>query len=134
MTLRKFKIEDMQGEWLEGEIGAVSEDVLANCVSATVVDDGEIVACGGILMAEEPIFWMGVKKNIQKPIALIKTIKRFISIAMDDLKIDRAVAFIRDGFTQAEKLDRILGFKSTDRQETINNKLYNRYEIWRGYQ
>lgn len=135
MNLRKFKPEDMIGDWVSGKIEtAYDERVLSKGLNFTVVDEEEVISCGGIFMAVEPTFWVCVKKNIKKPIALVRTFKRFIKIAMNDLNINRAIGHIRVGFKQAEKLDRLLGFKPTGIQETINDKLYNRYEIWRGYQ
>lgn len=135
MKLRKFKPEDMIGDWVSGKIEtAYSVDVLSKGLNFTVVDDEEVISCGGIFLANEPTFWVCVKKNIKKPIALVRTFKRFIKVTMDDLGIDRAIGHIKTGFKQAEKLDRLLGFKPTGEQETINNELYNRYEIWRGYQ
>ena len=134
MRLRKFKPEDMIGEWVSGKIEtAYDTKVLSKGLNFTIVDDEEVISCGGIFLAVEPTFWVCVKKNIKKPLALVRTFKRFIKVAMDDLDIDRAIGHIRVGFKQAEKLDRLLGFKPTGVQETIDNKLYNRCEICRGY-
>lgn len=131
--MRKFKPEDMKGEWLEYGAGMIEDEtILAKCINLTAVDDGKVVACGGVTIGEDVVFWMSVKKNIKRPVALIKAMQEALKSFMANLDVDRAITYIRDGFKQAEKLDILLGFRPTGEQVEFKNRIYNRYEICRG--
>lgn len=130
MIVRDFQQGDLDGEWAEG-LGA--PNVREDSVRMTVVDGDEIIAIGGAIACKEVVFWMQVKKNIKHTLSLVRMIKDSIGIIMEKLGVDKAMAIVREDFTQGHRTLQLLGFKLTGDIMEHDDIKYDWYEIWHSF-
>lgn len=99
-------------------------------ISITAVEDGEVMACGGITFMndKEGIVWVKVSKKCQeRPFEWARTIRETFKLMMDSVDVEVST-FILSGFCQGEKLARLIGLKPTDEKYTYNGNTYYRFK------
>ncbi len=105
-------------------------EVLTRGISMTAVEDGEVMACGGIVLEGETegIIWCKVSKKCSgKSFSWARTMKEAFALMMDtvgDLKIK---TYILEGFCKGDKLARLIGLKKSDEAEIHNGNTYYKY-------
>ncbi|KKL98471.1 hypothetical protein LCGC14_1824090 [marine sediment metagenome] len=132
ILFKEFKIED----WSEIEDAVepfapeVPLDALSRGISTTAVEDGEIMACGGIVLESETkgTIWCKVsKKCLRKSFRWARTMKEAFGLMMDTLGDVEISTYILKGFCKGDKLARLIGLKKTDETETLNGNTYYKY-------
>ena len=132
ILFKEFKIED----WLAIEDAVepfapeVPLDALLSGISTTAIEDGEIMACGGIILESETkgTIWCRVsKKCSQKSFGWARTMKEAFGLMMDTLGNMEISTYILKGFCKGDKLARLIGLKKTDETEIHNGNTYYKY-------
>lgn len=99
-------------------------------VAVTGVENGEVVACGGIayISETEGTVWLKMsKKCFEHSYSWARTIKETFGLmkeAVGDLRIS---TYVLDNFCKGEKLARWIGLKKTDEVEEYNGNIYHKY-------
>lgn len=132
ILFREFKTDDWLAITDAVEPFSVEHplDILKRGVSVTAVEDGEIMACGGIVIENETegTVWCKIdKKCLDKSYEWARTIREIFQLMMKsvgDLKIS---TYIISGFCRGEKLARFIGLKPTGNIEEHNGSIYYKY-------
>lgn len=98
-------------------------------IGVTGVEDGEVMACGGIVYESdtEGTIWLKVsKKCLGNRFGWARTIRDVFDLMADcvDLRIS---SFVLNGFCQGEKMAKLIGLKKTDETREHNGNLYYRF-------
>ncbi len=107
-------------------------DMLAytkNGVGVTGVEDGKVMACGGIayMSDTEGTIWLKVsRKCLENRYSWARTIREVFSDMEDYVNLTIST-YILNGFCQGEKMARMIGLSKTDETEVNNGNLYYRY-------
>ena len=137
ILFKEFKIED----WLaiEDAVEPFAPDqssfhdfcnAIKSGISTTAVENGEIMACGGIILESETkgTIWCRVsKKCSQKSFGWARTMKEAFGLMMDTLGDMEISTYILKGFCKGDKLARLIGLKKTDETEIHNGNTYYKY-------
>ena len=121
-----FKIKDA----VEPFAPDVPVELLLRGISTTAVEDGEIMACGGIVLESETkgTIWCKVsKKCLENSFSWARTMKEAFGLMMDTLGDVEISTYILKGFCRGDKLARLIGLKKTDETETLNGNTYYKY-------
>ena len=132
ILFKEFKTEDW---WkIEDAVEPFAPDVpvelLLRGISTTAVEDGEIMACGGIVLESETegTIWCKVsKKCLGKSFSWARTMKEAFGLMMDTLGDIEISTYILKGFCRGDKLARLIGLKKTNETETLNGNTYYKY-------
>ena len=137
ITLRDFDIKDWLNiaDAVEPFMPMIPPDQFLESVkrgiAVTAVENGNIMACGGITFIDENegIVWVKVsEKCLGKSFRWARTMKETFKIMMDSVNIDVST-FILSGFCKGEGLARLIGLKPTDEKYTYNNNIYHRFKV-----
>lgn len=138
ITLREYEVED----W--GKIGDAVEPfmfheplndfnkVVQRGIAVTAVEDGNIMACGGVayISHQEGIVWVKVsKKCLRQSFRWARTIRETFRIMIESLGSMTIITYILTDFCKGEKLARLIGMKKTDKTYKFNNNIYNKYMV-----
>ncbi len=133
ITFREYKVEDWSkiNDAIEPFMPAtLINEVNERGIAITAIEDGCMMACGGIVYTNstEGIVWVKVsQKCLRKPLRWARTIRetfRLMKESVGDLQIS---TYILDNFCKGEKLARLIGLKRTDKTEEYNGNIYNKY-------
>lgn len=138
ITLREYEAEDwtkiddavepfMLVEPLE-DFNKVAQRGLA----VTAVEDGNVMACGGVayINHEEGIVWVKVsEKCLEQSYGWARTIRETFRIMMKSLGSMTIITYILTDFCKGEKLARLIGMKKTDKTYEYNGNIYNKYAV-----
>lgn len=131
-----------RGDWFEitDSVESVFDPILAHNddffkliddgVSITVREDGEVTACGGVVLYDNNNggLWMKIsKKAAEKPMLLLGSITDCFKIIRESIGDIRIIAHVRDGFIKGERTAKFFGFEKTD----IKDGDLNTY-VWKG--
>ena len=99
-------------------------------ISVTGVEDGVVMACGGIFYADDNkgIAWLKVSKKCTG-FSWARTIKETFALmkkVAGDLEI---YTYILDNFCSGEKTARMIGLKKANEIKLYNNKIYTKYTM-----
>lgn len=138
IILREYKVEDWSkiDDAIEPfmtlkPVKDFSEMVKRGLV-ITGVEDGHIMACGGVSYTSEceGVVWVKIsRKCLRQPLGWARTIHetfRLMKEAVGDLQIS---TYIVNNFCKGEKLARLIGLKRTDETEEYNGHIYNKYSM-----
>ena len=101
----------------------------AQGVAVTGVEDGVVMACGGVAyMSEtEGTIWVRVSRKCwNHPYRWARTIRESFIMIKKCVDVNISTYILSD-FCQAEKLARLIGLKKTDEKVEHNGNTYNRY-------
>ena len=132
ITFEEFKKEDW---WKITDVVEpfpidVPLDILFRGISMTALDDGRIMACGGIvLMSEtEGTIWCKVsKKCLENSFSWARTMKEAFGLMIDNVGDVKISTYILQGFCRGEKLARLIGLRKSDETEIHNGNTYHKY-------
>ena len=101
-------------------------------LSITSVEDGNIMACGGITYVnnKEGTVWVKVSRKCLndslKWARVIRETFRLMKEVVGDLEIS---TYILDSFCKGERLARLIGMKRTTETKEHNGNIYNKYQV-----
>ena len=98
----------------------------------TAIEDGKVMACGGIVLESETegTIWCKVsKKCLGKSFSWARTMREAFSLMMDTLGELKISTYILGGFCKGEKLARLIGLKKSNETETHNGNTYYKYTV-----
>lgn len=138
ITLRYYKDSD----WLEitdavepfsplepaEEFIAISK----HSVAVTGVEDGVVMACGGVTYTNDDagVVWVKVsKKCLRQPYRWARTIKETFVIMMESIGNLKLSTYVISNFCKGDKLARLIGLKKTDEFKEHNGNKYYRYTV-----
>lgn len=136
ITLREYEIEDWSkiDDAIEPFIPPVPiEDFLKMTkrgVAITGVEDGEIMACGGIAYTNDKdgTVWLKVSRKCAG-YGWARTIRETFGLMKESVGDLRISTYILENFCKGEKLARLIGMKRTDETEEYNGNTYNKYTV-----
>jgi hypothetical protein len=138
ITFRKFT----ESDWFEIDdpVSVYSDKVndiikeffglLKNGVNFTMVENGKVICCGGVVYVDEnnAESWIRLStRAAQKPLAILKTVKVGFDMITRSLGAINVSSHVLEGFEAGERLAEYLGFKKTEDFMLINDKKYNKY-------
>ena len=131
ITLREYKAED----W--SEINDALEPFMPTALKVneqglviTAIEDGRIMACGGVVYTNSAkgVVWVKVsKKCLREPLRWARTIRETFRLMKDSVGDLRISTYILADFCKGEKLARLIGLKRTDETEEYKGNIYNKY-------
>jgi hypothetical protein len=135
ITLRKYEPEDWSkiDDAIEPFMPiALRDGANERGLVVTAVEDGRIMACGGIAYVnnEQGVVWVKVSKEcLMRPYRWARTIRetfRLMKESVDDLRIS---TYVLSDFCKGEKLAKLIGMKRTNKTEEYNGNTYNKYMV-----
>ena len=104
--------------------------VVKSGISVTAIEDGNVMACGGIIIESETegTVWCKVSgKCSRSSFSWARTMKEAFGLMMDTLGELKISTYILDGFCKGDKLARLIGLKKSTETETLNGNTYYKY-------
>lgn len=102
-------------------------DVIDEDLSYTLEENGKPIACGGVVIGKEAMFWMRSDgTHLTKMMRAAKAIVKILTEAIGDMVYSTLVL---DGFVNGEKFVERLGFNKTGSSVNNNDRIYNRYTL-----
>jgi hypothetical protein len=131
MRLRDFKPEDLVTikaiePFAENPQGW--EEVIENSIAITAEVNGEPIACGGVVVGKEAVFW--ARSSGKCKTKIYRGLKEGLRILTESLGDMVYSAIIADEFEMGDRLARRLGFRKTDMVIEYHNHTYHRYRLW----
>lgn len=108
--------------------GSFSEHSLA----VTGIEDGEIMACGGITFISdtEGLVWVKVSKKCNKEAyRWARTIRETFTAMMDSIKDIEISTYVIKDFCKGDKLARMIGLKNTGKYQEYKGNKYYKYTV-----
>jgi len=103
-------------------------DISKRSVAVTGVEDGEIMACGGITFTtnEEGLVWVKVSTKCgQNGYTWARAIREVFTALMDSIAELQVSTYVVDNFCKGDRLAKMIGLKNTGKfQEYKGNKYY----------
>ena len=98
-------------------------------VSATGLEDGEIVAVGGIAYTSDDkgAVWLKISKKVDGSFAWARTIRETFSLMKEAVGKMQISTYVLSDFCKGEKLARMIGLRKTDKMEQYNGNTYYKY-------
>ena len=136
IELRKYKNSDWQEikDAVEPFSPLLPSDsflhIAERSVAITGVEDGEIMACGGItfLSNTEGLVWVKVSKQCRKQAyKWARTIRETFSVMMESIDLLNVSTYVVNGFCKGDRLARMIGLKKTDKTEKYKGNIYYKY-------
>ncbi len=103
---------------------------IKNGITTTAVEDGEVMACGGIVLESETegTIWCKVsEKCLGNSFSWARTMKEAFALMMDTLGDVKISTYILKGFCRGDKLARLIGLKKTNETRIHNENTYYKY-------
>ena len=97
-------------------------------ISVTAVEDGKVMACGGIMYInnDEGMVWTKIsKKCLGRSFRWARIIKETFQIMMDSVGDVQISTYILDNFCKGEKVARLIGLKLTEEAHVYNGNTYH---------
>lgn len=113
-------------------LGGILDKEAKRGVAATALEDGEIMACGGVLLLNENegLVWIKMdKKCSERPFVWARLIKEVFGIMCDCLGKVKISAYILDNFCKGEKLAKLINLKFSNRTVEHKNNIYKVYSM-----
>ncbi len=92
-----------------------NEDIIANNPAYTMDEDGDPIACGGILLVRQGVGqgWLAVSRHAHNmyPLTLARDLTLLADQLIGDFHLHRLQALVRPDFETGQKLLEKLGFK-----------------------
>lgn len=101
-------------------------------IAVTAVEDGEVMACGGVayINNDEGIVWVKISKRcLRHSFRWARTIKETFGLMMDAMKPVKIITYIQSDFCKGEKLARLIGMKKLDETFVYNDLTYNKFTV-----
>ena len=132
ILFKEFKTEDWVKitDAVEPFASVESVEILLKGISTTAVEDGEVMACGGIVLESETegTIWCKVsKKCLGNSFSWARTMKEAFALMMDTLGDVKISTYILKGFCRGDKLARLIGLKKTNETKIHNGNTYYKY-------
>ena len=136
ITLRPYKDEDWKAitdavepfsPLLPGDSFA---DIAKRSVAVTGMEDGEIMACGGITFTsnDEGMVWVKVSTKCKRSgYTWARTIKEVFNAMMDSVAELQISTYVLSDFCKGDKLARMIGLKKTSEKEEYKGNKYYKY-------
>ena len=138
ITLKEYetkdwsKINDAVEPFMFHEPLKEFNQIVKRGVAVTAIEDGNVMACGGVayVSEDEGIVWVKIsRKCLSHPVKYARGIKEVFKIMMDALGSMTITTYILDEFCKGEKLARLIGMKKVGDTYKFNNKMYNKYAV-----
>ncbi len=137
ITLRDFKMEDWLG--IEDAVEPFMPMIPPNQfleltnrgISVTAMEDGSVMACGGItfINEQEGTVWVKVsEKCLEKSFRWARIIKETFKIMMDSIEDLKVSTYILNGFCKGARLAKLIGLNPTDERYTYNGNIYYKFK------
>lgn len=136
ITLKEYEVEDWAeiDDAIEPFSPPMAEEyfleITKRGVAITAVEDGAILACGGIVYAndKEGIVWLKLsKKCLKQSFRWARTIRETFNLMMKSVGNLKISTYILDNFCKGEKLARLIGLKRIDETKEYNGNIYYKY-------
>jgi len=101
-----------------------------NSLAITGVEDGHVMACGGLQLVKEGegVVWVRLsKKCLTKPYRWARTIKETYRLMTESVGHITVTTYILSDFCKGDKLARWIGLKETGDTEVYLGRTYNKY-------
>jgi len=130
MILRDFRPEDLR------DVKAIEpfmanpqgwEEVVENSIAITAEVNGKPIACGGVVVGKEAVFW--ARSSGKCKTKVYRGLKEGLRILTESLGDMVYSAIILDGFKMGDRLARRLGFRKTGTTIEHDNHIYHRYVL-----
>ena len=122
-----FKIKDA----VEPFAFVKSVKTLLEGISTTAIENGEVMACGGIVLESETegVIWCKVsKKCLKNSFSWARTMKEIFGLMIDTIGDNVKIStYILKGFCRGDKLARLIGLKKTNKTKIHNGNTYYKY-------
>lgn len=111
-----MSLRDPDAAWV-ANIGAPVEAqarVLACGPAVTMLQGGEVVACGGVTMLWRDVAeaWMRTSPLVEThPVALVRTVRRFLGTVWRNLALKRLQCVVRSDYDRALRFAEHVGFR-----------------------
>lgn len=103
-----------------------------NSLAITGIEDGNVMACGGIsyIGEGEGIIWVKMsKKCLKQAFRWARSIKETFEIMKESLGSMTITTYILEEFCKGEKMARMIGMKKIGIPCKFNDKMYNKYAV-----
>lgn len=105
-------------------------DISKRSVAVTGVEDGEIMACGGITFTgnDEGMVWVKVSTKCGRSgYSWARTIKEVFTAMMDSVAELQVSTYVVENFCKGDKLAKMIGLKKTGEKEKYKGNFYYKY-------
>jgi len=105
-------------------------EMTKNSVAVTAIENGNVMACGGITYTsdETGIVWVKVSRKCQG-YRWARSIRETFRIMMDSIGDLRISTYVIRDFCKGDKLARLIGLQKTDEYEEYNGNIYYKYSV-----
>lgn len=107
-------------------------EMAKHSVAVTGVEDGVVMACGGVTYTNdtEGMVWVKVsKKCLRQSYRWAKTIRQVFDIMKKSVGNLRISTYVVSDFCKGEKLARMIGLTKTEESEEYNGNIYYKYTV-----
>ncbi len=113
-------------------LGKDFNEIVARGIAVTAVEDGKVMACGGVtfMTDKEATVWVKLSKDCSKRyIMWARTIKETFRLMTESVGDVEVCTYILDKFCKGEKLAKLINMKKTDETAENNGNIYNKYSV-----
>lgn len=107
-------------------------DIVRRGISVTAIEDGNVMACGGIAYVNENegIIWVKVsKKCIKKSYRWARSMLETFRLMKESLGGMTITTYILEEFCRGERMAKFIGMKKTGVSTKFKDKMYNKYAV-----
>ncbi len=138
ITLKEYeaddwiKIDDAVEPFMFHEPLEEFNQIVQRGLAVTAIEDGNVMACGGIayVSEDEGIIWVKVsKKCLKQSYRWARSIRETFKLMMDSLGSMKITTYILDEFCKGERMARMIGMKKVGDTYEFKGKMYNKYAV-----
>ena len=133
ITLRGYEVDDWEKieDATEPFMPKVAiEDFLERGIAVTGIENGKIMACGGIMYFnnDSGAVWLKASKEcLLRPISWAKVIYRTFTIMKKSVGSLDIYTYVLDGFCRGDRLARLIGLEKSDETEEYKGNIHHKY-------
>ena len=136
ITLKEYEVEDWSKIDDAVEPFMVMNDdfnrIVKRGLAVTAIEDGNVMACGGIAYINETegVVWVKVsKKCLNQSYRWVRSILETFRVMMDIIGSMTITTHILENFCKGERLARLIGMKRDGKTYEFNGNTYNKYSV-----
>jgi hypothetical protein len=105
--------------------------MVKNGVSITGMEDGKVMACGGVSFIDDEngMAWLKASQTcLLKPLKWARRFKDVFRVMREAMDVEVAT-YVLSGFCQGDRVARLIGMKSTGEETEQNGNTYIKYTV-----
>lgn len=106
-------------------------EMTKNSIAVTGIEDGNVMACGGITYtsSDEAVIWVKVsRKCLKHPYKWAKSIRDAFKIIRESIGDIKLYTYVLDNFCKGEKMARLIGLIKSDQMEKYKGRTYYKWQ------